>query len=108
MAEGQDFDTAAFADQLSAMTDEELFVLMQKLEDKSGDIPSEDRDSSEVFVRIAMGAEVSPKKFYCPSGTRAIVLSRSTGPATATATAWTALNSARLVNRSGLRTSWRV
>ena len=37
MAEGQDFDTAAFADQLSAMTDEELFALMQKLEDESGE-----------------------------------------------------------------------
>jgi hypothetical protein len=37
MAEGQDFDAAAFADQLSAMTDEELFVLMQKLEDESGE-----------------------------------------------------------------------
>lgn len=54
MADGQDFDTAEFADQLSAMTDEELFALMQKLEDESEDVPSEDRDSSEVFVRIAM------------------------------------------------------
>jgi hypothetical protein len=54
MADGQDFDTAEFADQLSAMTDEELFALMQKLEDESEDVPSGDRDSSEVFVRIAM------------------------------------------------------
>jgi hypothetical protein len=54
MAEGQDFDAAEFADQLSAMTDEELFALMQKLEDESEDIPAEDRDSSEVFARIAM------------------------------------------------------
>lgn len=54
MAEGQDFDAAEFADQLSAMTDEELFALMQKLEDESENIPSEDRESSEVFVRIAM------------------------------------------------------
>lgn len=54
MADGQDFDTAEFADQLSAMTDEELFALMQKLEDVSEDLPSEDRDSSEVFARIAM------------------------------------------------------
>ncbi len=54
MAEGQDFDAARFADQLSAMTDEELFALMQKLEGESEDIPSEGRDSSEAFVRIAM------------------------------------------------------
>ena len=54
MAEKQDFNAAQFADQLSAMTDEELFALMQKLEDESENIPSEDRESSEVFVRIAM------------------------------------------------------
>ena len=54
MAEEQDFDAAEFEDQLSAMTDEELFALMQKLEDESEDIPSEDRDSSDVFTRIAM------------------------------------------------------
>ncbi|MBB3464215.1 hypothetical protein [Rhizobium sp. BK377] len=54
MAEKQDFDAAAFVDQLSAMTDEELFALMQKLEGESEDIPSEDRDSSDVFLRIAM------------------------------------------------------
>ncbi|MGV2102717.1 MULTISPECIES: hypothetical protein [unclassified Rhizobium] len=63
MAEGQDFDAAAFADQLSAMTDEELFVLMQKLEDESGDIPSKDRDSSEVFVRIAMVETAIEERF---------------------------------------------
>lgn len=54
MAEKQSFDAAEFADHLSPMTDEELFALMQKLEDESEDVPSEDRDSSEVFVRIAM------------------------------------------------------
>lgn len=54
MAEGQDFDAAKFEDQLSAMTDEELFALMQKLEDESEDIRPEDRDSSEIFARIAM------------------------------------------------------
>lgn len=54
MAEKKGFDAGDFADQLSAMTDEELFALMQKLEDESEDVPSEDRDSSEVFARIAM------------------------------------------------------
>lgn len=54
MADGQDFDAAQFVDQLSAMTDEELFTLMRRLEDESENTPSEDRDSSEVFVRIAM------------------------------------------------------
>jgi len=54
MAEGQHLDAAEFADQRAAMTDAKLFALMQKLEDESDNMPSEDRDSSEVFVRIAM------------------------------------------------------
>lgn len=54
MAERQGFDAAEFVDQLSAMSDEELFALMQKLEVESEDIRSEDRDSSDVFARIAM------------------------------------------------------
>jgi len=63
MAEGQDFDAAEFADRLSAMTDEELFALMQKLEDESEDAPSEDRDSTEVFVRIAMVETAIEERF---------------------------------------------
>jgi hypothetical protein len=63
MAEETDFDTAEFEDQLSAMTDEELFALMQKLEDESEDIPSEDRDSSEVFARIAMVETAIEERF---------------------------------------------
>ncbi len=63
MAEKQDFDAAEFVDQLSAMTDQELFALMQKLEDESEDIPSEDRDSSDVFVRIAMVETVIEDRF---------------------------------------------
>lgn len=63
MAKGHDFDAAEFADQLSAMTDEELFALMQKLEDESEDIPSEDRDGSEVFVRIAMVETAIEERF---------------------------------------------
>ncbi|MFP3546637.1 hypothetical protein SB748_24550 [Rhizobium sp. SIMBA_035] len=54
MAEDQDFDAAEFEDQLSAMADEALFALMQKLEGESEDIPAEGRDSSEVFARIAI------------------------------------------------------
>lgn len=63
MAEGQDVDAAEFADQLSAMTDEELFALMQKLEDESENIPSDGRDSSEVFVRIAMVETAIEERF---------------------------------------------
>lgn len=54
MADGQDFDAAEFADRLSAMTDEELFELMQELEDESEGVPSDQRDSSDVFARIAV------------------------------------------------------
>lgn len=63
MAEKQGFDAAEFVDQLSVMTDEELFALMQKLEDKSEDIPAEDRDSSEVFAMIAMVETVIEERF---------------------------------------------
>lgn len=63
MAQGQEFDAAGFADQLSAMTDEELFALMQKLEDESEDVPSKDRDGSEVFARIAMVETVIEDRF---------------------------------------------
>ena len=54
MADGQDFDAAEFADRLSPITDQELFGLMQELEDESEGVPSDKRDSSDVFARIAM------------------------------------------------------
>jgi len=63
MAEEQDFDAAGFEDQLSAMPDEELFALMRKLEGESENIPPEDRDSSEVFVRIAMVETAIEERF---------------------------------------------
>lgn len=63
MVEGQDFDAVGFEDQLSAMTDEEVFALMRKLEDESENIPSEDRDSSEVLVRIAMVETAIEQRF---------------------------------------------
>lgn len=40
----QEFDAAAFADRLAAMTDEEVFLMMQKLEEGSERIPPKDRD----------------------------------------------------------------
>lgn len=61
MAEKQDLDAAEFADQFSTMTNEELFALME--EDESEDIPVEDRDSSEVFVRIAVVETVIEERF---------------------------------------------
>jgi hypothetical protein len=54
MADAQDFDAAEFADRLSAIADEELFGLMQELEDESEGVPSDKRDSSDAFARIAM------------------------------------------------------
>lgn len=54
MADRQDFDPADFADRLEAMTDEELFALMQALEDESEDIPADERDTCDVFAKIAL------------------------------------------------------
>lgn len=66
MAERQYLDAAEFADQRSAMTDAELFALMQKLEDESENMSSEDRESSEVFARIAMVETVIEELFPRP------------------------------------------
>ncbi|QND16979.1 hypothetical protein HB775_24855 (plasmid) [Rhizobium leguminosarum bv. trifolii] len=54
MAERQDFDAREFADHLAAMTDEELFILMQDLEGESDDIAVEARGTSDVFAKIAL------------------------------------------------------
>ncbi|WP_025591114.1 hypothetical protein [Agrobacterium tumefaciens] len=50
----QDFDAVEFADRLAAMTDEEVFGLMKKLEEASESIRPEDRGDSDVFAQIAM------------------------------------------------------
>jgi hypothetical protein len=54
MAERQDFDAGKFADGLAVMTDEELFALMQTLEDESEDVAPEERGTREVFAKIAL------------------------------------------------------
>lgn len=50
----QDFDAVEFADRLAAMTDEEVFGLMEKLEEASETIRPEDRDDTDVFAQIAL------------------------------------------------------
>lgn len=50
----QDFDAVEFADRLAAMTDEEMFGLMEELEEASETIRPEDRDDSDVFAQIAL------------------------------------------------------
>ncbi|KOF17651.1 hypothetical protein AC244_16595 [Ensifer adhaerens] len=50
----QDFDSEDFSDRLAAMSNDELFAIMQKLEEESADIPSEKRDASDVFAKIAL------------------------------------------------------
>ncbi|KRB54958.1 hypothetical protein ASE04_29125 [Rhizobium sp. Root708] len=52
MAERQDFDAAEFADDLATMTDEELFALMQTLEEESEDVAVDVRETSDVFARM--------------------------------------------------------
>lgn len=54
MTAQQEFDAANFADRLSAMTDEEVFSLMQELETASESLTPEHRANNDVFARIAM------------------------------------------------------
>ncbi|MBY3003990.1 hypothetical protein [Rhizobium leguminosarum] len=54
MAERQDFDPGEFADQLTAMADDELFRLMQDLEKESEDVAIEARETSDAFEKIAL------------------------------------------------------
>lgn len=49
-----DFDAGDFADGLAAMSDDELFETMQWLEEESEDIRADERDSSDVFAKIAL------------------------------------------------------
>ncbi|KAA0693384.1 hypothetical protein DTW90_26570 [Neorhizobium sp. P12A] len=54
MAEEHDFDAGDFADDLAAMTDDELFALMQTLEQESENVAVEAGETSDVFARIAL------------------------------------------------------
>ncbi|MDR9762791.1 hypothetical protein RJJ37_24680 [Rhizobium redzepovicii] len=54
MAERRDFDAGEFADHLPAMTDDELFRLMQYLEKESDDVASEARETSDAFAKIVL------------------------------------------------------
>lgn len=49
-----DFDAGDFADRLAEMSDDELFETMQGLEQESEDILPDERDSSDVFAKIAL------------------------------------------------------
>ncbi len=49
-----EFDAADYADRLGAITDEEVFAMMQKLEEASKSISPENRDDSDVFAQIAV------------------------------------------------------
>lgn len=50
----QDFDVEDFTDRLKAMSNDELFAIMQRLEVESAGIPSKERETSEVFTKIAL------------------------------------------------------
>ncbi|NEI72480.1 hypothetical protein GR212_23180 [Rhizobium lusitanum] len=49
-----DFDVGDFADRLAAMSDDELFETMQRLEDEREDIRPDERDGSDVFAKITL------------------------------------------------------
>jgi hypothetical protein len=61
-----EFDTAEFADRLAAMTEEEVFAMMQKLEEASESIARENRDDSDVFAQIAMVEDRFPGQLLAP------------------------------------------
>ena len=54
MPDQADFDAGDFADRLAEMSDDELFETMRGLEEESEDIRPDERDSSDVFARIAL------------------------------------------------------
>lgn len=54
MPDQADFDAGDFVNRLAAMSDDELFETMQGLEEESEDIRPDERDSSDVFARIAL------------------------------------------------------
>jgi len=58
-----DFDAGDFADRLAEMSDDELFETMQELEKKSDDIRPDERDSSDVFAKIALVETVIEDRF---------------------------------------------
>ncbi|MGV1832859.1 hypothetical protein [Agrobacterium vitis] len=49
-----DFDAGDFVDRLASMSDDELFGTMLRLEEESEDISPAERDSSDVFAKIAL------------------------------------------------------
>lgn len=54
MHDQADFDAGDFADRLAAMSDDELFETMQRLEEESEDISPAERDGNDVFAKIAL------------------------------------------------------
>ncbi len=58
-----EFNAAEYADRLAAMTDEEVFAIMQKLEEASESIALENRDDSDVFAQIAMVETAIEERF---------------------------------------------
>ncbi|MGH6807415.1 MAG: hypothetical protein ACREEJ_11310 [Ensifer adhaerens] len=59
----QDFDSEDFSDRLAAMSNDELFAIMQKLEEESADIPSEERDARDVFAKIVLVETAIEERF---------------------------------------------
>ncbi len=60
-----DFDAGDFADRLAAMSDDEMFETMQRLEDESEDIRPDKREGSDVFAKIALVETAIEDRFPC-------------------------------------------
>ncbi|TWC78366.1 hypothetical protein FB593_11250 [Rhizobium sp. SJZ105] len=54
MPDQADFDAGDFADRLAAMSDDEMFQTIQRLEEESEGIRPDQRDCSDVFAKIAL------------------------------------------------------
>ncbi|MNT88218.1 hypothetical protein D3C72_2287450 [compost metagenome] len=59
----QDFDAEDFSDYLATMSNDELFKIMQELEEDSANIASEERDASDVFAKIALVETAIEERF---------------------------------------------
>lgn len=63
MEESSSQDTASFADELAAMTDEELFASMRTLEQESESGSQAKHDISDVLARIALVEETIEDRY---------------------------------------------
>ena len=58
-----EFDAEDFSDRLAAMSNDELFAIMQELEEESADIPTDEREANDVFAKLALAETAIEDRF---------------------------------------------